>query len=364
MMIRRAAFPNAKPRPRAFNQSMKNAMTCALNFQAGRFVLHRNMATSALSSPMHGYSQFSSLSSMSGPVPLGLQIKTSDSLDRKKVQIRRKQGFIIDMDGVIYQAGTVLPGTQYFLRWLIEEEKQFLFLTNASIRTPQQIVEKMKKITGVDIPEEHFYTSALATADFVAQQTPRGSAYVVGSVGLTEALKDVAYTVVEENSEIVPDYVIVGETDDYSVKHIEAAVNYLRNGARLIGTNCDIYDKVGNDFVPSTGSLVAPIEAMASRKAYFIGKPNPVAVRAALARLGLHRANVCIIGDRMDTDILAGVDMGIDTVLLLSGVTENRPEDFIQFGFKPSVIVDGLKDLLTPKFVSQVDAELGESNTQ
>jgi len=194
----------------------------------------------------------------------------------------------------------------------------------------------------VQISPSHFYTSALATASFVAQQTPGAAVFVMGAPALVSALHDEGCRIVDADD--FADYVVVGETRSYDMHTIEAAIRSIRGGARLIGTNKDIFDRVGPNLIPSTGTLVAPIEIVTGRKAYFIGKPNPIIMNYALNSLGSTRAETVIIGDRMDTDIIAGMELGIDSVLVLSGVT--APSDLISFAYKPTVVLGGVKDLL------------------
>jgi len=253
--------------------------------------------------------------------------------------IRNKKGFIIDMDGVLYHANTVLPGIPEFLRWLHAENKKFIFLTNASDVGRSELSAKIQRLTGVSVSKENFMTSAIATANFLATQTPNGTAFVVGDSGLMNALFSVGYTIDDVN----PDYVVVGETKHYNYQMIERAVHHIRKGAKFIGTNRDVMDRVGAEVVPSTGALVAPIELMTNTKAYFIGKPNPLIVSQALLQLGTHHRDTVIIGDRMDTDIQAGIEFGLDTILVLSGVTAK--EDLRYFAFKPKVVLSGVKEL-------------------
>jgi len=191
-------------------------------------------------------------------------------------------------------------------------------------------------MTGVKIPPTRFYTSALATAAFLESQTPNGSAYVVGTSGLINALYSVGFTMNDVN----PDYVVVGETKHYDFHMIERAVWHVKNGARLIGTNRDLMDKVGSGYVPSTGALISPIELITNQKAYFVGKPNPLIMNKAMKTLGSVPSETVIIGDRMDTDIIAGLESGIDTVLLLSGVT--TLDDLKYWPYKPTLVLQGL----------------------
>jgi NagD protein len=217
--------------------------------------------------------------------------------------------------------------------------KQFLFLTNASERTPKELHEKLKRL-GIEVSEDHFYTSALATASFLASQKPDGSAYIIGDAGLIHALYSVGYTINNVN----PDYVVVGDTHGYNFEKIELAVNLVLRGARLIGTNPDVSGPVENGITPSTKALVAPIEIASGKKAYFVGKPNPLMMRIALRKLGTKREDTIVIGDRMDTDIRCGLESAIDTLLVLSGITGK--DDIDKFPYRPQYILNGVADLI------------------
>jgi NagD protein len=249
--------------------------------------------------------------------------------------LREKRGFLCDMDGVIYHGNRLLPGVADFVGWLCREDKRFLFLTNSSERSPRELKQKMARL-GLDIGEEHFYTSALATADFVANQRPGSSAYVIGEAGLLNALYESGITMNDVN----PDYVIVGETRNYNYESIVRAVTLVLGGARLIGTNPDITGPGEYGIIPACGALIAPIEIATRRKAYFIGKPNPLMMRTGIRRLGVAREEAAIIGDRMDTDIISGIESELDTVLVLSGVTSR--DAIREFPYTPKYILDGV----------------------
>ena len=253
--------------------------------------------------------------------------------------IKGKAGFIIDMDGVIYHGNKLLPGVIDFLTWLEKSGKKYLFLTNSSERTPKELHEKMKRL-GINIDEEHFYTSALATASFLSNQKPDGSAYIIGDAGLIHALYSVGYSVNNVN----PDYVVVGDTHSYNFEKVELAVNLVIRGAKLIGTNSDISGPIEVGITPSTKALIAPIEIAAGKKAYFVGKPNPLMMRSALKRLDVKRENAIVIGDRMDTDVRCGLESEIDTLLVLSGITDRNGID--QFPYRPKYILNGVIDLV------------------
>jgi len=254
-------------------------------------------------------------------------------------QIKSKAGYIIDMDGVIYHGNRLLPGVNEFVSWMENSGKQYLFLTNASERTPRELHEKLKRL-GIEVSEDHFYTSALATASFLASQKPDGSAYIIGDAGLIHALYSVGYTINNVN----PDYVVVGDTHGYNFEKIELAVNLVLRGARLIGTNPDVSGPVETGITPSTKALVAPIEIASGKKAYFVGKPNPLMMRIALKKLGTKREDTIVIGDRMDTDIRCGLESAIDTLLVLSGITGK--DDIDKFPYRPQYVLNGVADLI------------------
>jgi NagD protein len=252
--------------------------------------------------------------------------------------IRAKQAFIIDMDGVIYHGNQLLQGAQEFVEWLGRNDKAYLFLTNSSERSPLELSQKLERL-GILVDPEHFYTSALATASFLASQRPGGSVYVIGEPGLIQALYDAGFTMNNVN----PDYVVVGEGRGYSLEALERAVRLIMGGARLIGTNPDLTGPIEGGLTPACGSLVAPIELATGVKAYFIGKPNPLIMRHGLRRLNTKRENTAIIGDRMDTDIVAGVESEIETILVLSGVT--RLDDIPSFPYQPRHILEGVFEI-------------------
>ncbi len=249
--------------------------------------------------------------------------------------IRAKSAFICDMDGVIYHGNRILPGAIDFIKWLQKSNKRYLFLTNSSERSAYELHLKMKRL-GVTIDPSHFYTSALATAGFLATQIPQGTAYVIGEAGLINALYDAGYSMNDVN----PDYVVVGESRNYSYETVTKAVSLVRNGARLIGTNPDTSGPSEEGLIPATGSLILPIAKTAGVEPYFVGKPNPVMMRQALKRLETKREETAIIGDRMDTDIVSGIESGIDTVLVLSGVSTMESPHV--FAYRPSLVLDSI----------------------
>ena len=254
-------------------------------------------------------------------------------------ELSEKKAFICDMDGVIYHGNRLLPGAQEFIKWLKQSNKKFLFLTNSSERSPMELHQKLRRL-GIDVEPKHFYTSALATASFLAAQIPGASAYVIGEAGLINALYDAGLTMNDVN----PEYVIVGESRSYNLETLQHAVNLVINGARLIGTNPDLTGPIEGGIMPATGALIAPIELATGSKAYFVGKPNPLMMRHGLRRLKCQREDALVIGDRMDTDIVAGIEAEIDTVLVLSGVSDATTVE--RFAYRPRYMFKHLGEMV------------------
>lgn len=247
-------------------------------------------------------------------------------------KLRQKTAYICDMDGVIYHGNRIIPHVKEFVDFLNREKKDFLFLTNSSERSPRELAQKLGRM-GLEVGEDHFYTSALATASFLAGQCPNGSVYVVGEPGLTYALYEAGFSMNDVN----PDYVVFGETRSLNYEKIEKAVRLVFRGAKLIGTNSDITGPSEEGIVPACRALISPIEMTTGKRAYFVGKPNPLIMRHALKKLGCHREDAAIIGDRMDTDIIAGIESEMDTALVLSGVTD--AEGVSKFPYRPTYIL-------------------------
>ncbi len=254
--------------------------------------------------------------------------------------IRGKDNFICDMDGVIYHGNRLIPRVKEFIDWLEKNNKQFLFLTNGSGRSPRELAQKLERM-GLHVSQEHFYTSAQATAAFLQSQCPGGSAYVIGDPGLTYALYEAGFSMNDVN----PDYVVFGGSKSINYEQIEKASRLVMNGAKLIGTNSDLVDPAEDGIVPACRALIAPIELTTGKKPYYVGKPNPLMMRHALKTLNCHRADAILIGDRMDTDIIAGIETDIDTVLVLSGVT--RMEDLDKFAYRPKYILKDVGEIAT-----------------
>ena len=254
------------------------------------------------------------------------------------IQFQEKKGFMCDMDGVIYHGNQILPGVREFIEWLHREGKEFLFLTNNSGSTPRELQQKLARM-GLDVPEKHFYTSALATAAFLKEQSPGCSVYAIGEAGLFNALYDAGLTM----NDVDPEYVVVGEGKAYSLDTLIKATNLVMRGARLIGANPDLSGPIETGIAPACGALVAPIELATGKKAYFCGKPNPLMMRTGLRHLGCHSNEVVMIGDRMDTDVIAGLESGMDTILVLSGVsTEETPKTY---AYRPTMLLSGVGDI-------------------
>ena len=247
-------------------------------------------------------------------------------------ELRNKKAFICDMDGVIYHGNQLIPHVKEFIDWLEKNDKNYLFLTNGSGRSPRELAQKLDRL-GLKVDESHFYTSAQATASFLASQCEGGSVYVIGEPGLTYALYEAGFSMNDVN----PDYVVFGSSKSLNYEQIEKASRLVLNGAKLIGTNSDLTDPSEDGIVPACRALISPIELTTGRKAYYVGKPNPLMMRHALKRLGCHRIEAAIIGDRMDTDIVAGIESELDTVLVLSGVSSI--DTVTNFAYRPKYIL-------------------------
>jgi NagD protein len=247
-------------------------------------------------------------------------------------------GFLIDMDGVLYRGPELIPGADRFVRELRLRDIPFLFLTNNSQRTRRDVAARLARM-GIDIEDEHVFTSAMATARFLAQQKPGGTAYVIGEGGLLTALHQHGYAVVDHD----PDYVVVGEGRTFNLEMVESAVRMILRGSKLIATNLDPNCPTQNGLRPGCGAMVAMLESATGVKAFSVGKPSAVMMRAARKELGLTTDETTMIGDTMETDILGGVAVGFHTVLVLSGGT--KPDDLPGFAYRPELVVDSLAEL-------------------
>lgn len=255
------------------------------------------------------------------------------------INFNKKRGFICDMDGVIYYGNIVLPGVAEFIHWLNKEKKEYLFLTNNSSCTPMELQQKLKRL-GLEVSQEHFYTSALATAAFLKEQSPDCSVYAIGEAGLTHALYEAGCTMNDVN----PDYVVVGEGRTYNLDTLTKATNLVLAGAKLIGANSDISGPIEHGIAPACRALVSPIEMATGVQAYFCGKPNPLMMRTGLRILNCHSADAVMIGDRMDTDVISGLESGMSTVLVLSGVSTR--ETLNTYAYRPTMVLDGVGEIV------------------
>lgn len=247
-------------------------------------------------------------------------------------------GFLIDMDGVIYRGHELIPGAAEFIRRLVDERIPFLFLTNNSQRTRRDVATKLERL-GIAVEESHIFTCAMATARFLDEQKPRGTAYVIGEGGLLHALHRNGYSIVDQ----APDYVVVGEGRTVTLETLETAVRLILGGAKLIATNLDPNCPTANGLRPGCGATVAYLKAVTGVKSFSVGKPSPVMMRAARKELRLATSETVMIGDTMDTDILGGVQMGYRTILVLSGGTKSS--DLERYAYRPDLVLDSVAEL-------------------
>jgi NagD protein len=252
---------------------------------------------------------------------------------------REIRSWLMDMDGVLVREEVAIPGADRFLERLRELELPFLVLTNNSIYTRRDLSARLAA-SGLHVPEEAIWTSALATARFLRDQRPRGSAFVIGEAGLTTALHDAGYTL----SEREPDYVVLGETRTYSFERITQAIRLIAAGARFIATNPDATGPTADGPLPATGSVAALISRATDVEPYFVGKPNPLMMRSALNAIDAHSETAAMVGDRMDTDVISGLEAGMETVLVLTGVTTREAAE--RYPFRASRIVGSIADLV------------------
>ncbi|NMC81184.1 MAG: HAD family hydrolase [Chloroflexi bacterium] len=253
--------------------------------------------------------------------------------------MHKPRNYLIDMDGVLVSGSTLIPGADQFIENLKASGSKFLVLTNNSRFSPRDLAHNLH-LVGLEIPPESIFTSAMATARFLQKQKPRGMAFVIGESGLTSALHNIGYIITEHE----PDYVVLGETTSYNMDMITKAVRLITAGARFIATNPDPSGPSEAGITPGCGALAALIERATQIAPFFVGKPNPLMMRMALNYLGVHSENTVIIGDRMDTDMVAGVQTGMDTILVLSGIT--RSEDIERFPYVPTRVAASVADLL------------------
>jgi NagD protein len=252
---------------------------------------------------------------------------------------RSIETYLMDMDGVLVHEEELIPGADRFVRRLEETGHRYLLLTNNSVYTPRDLAARLAA-TGLQVPEQAIWTSALATARFLDQQRPQGTAYVIGEAGLTTAMHERGYVLSERD----PDYVVLGETRAYSSEAITRAIRLISAGARFIATNPDPTGPAPAGPQPATGAVAALISKATGVEPYFVGKPNPLMMREALRAIDAHSESTVMIGDRMDTDIVAGMEAGLQTILVLSGITTR--EEAGRFPFLPSRIVESVADLV------------------
>jgi NagD protein len=251
----------------------------------------------------------------------------------------RKWTYLMDMDGVLVHEEHLIPGADKLIEELRTKDIQFLVLTNNSIYTPRDLRARLRR-TGLDVPEKSIWTSALATAMFLDSQRPEGSAFVIGEAGLTTALHEIGYVLTDRD----PDYVVLGETRTYSFTAITTAIRLVEQGARFIATNPDATGPSREGSLPATGSVAALIERATGHAPYFVGKPNPLMMRSALRSLGAHSESTLMIGDRMDTDVRSGLEAGLQTILVLTGISTTETAE--RFPYRPSRVIESIADLV------------------
>ncbi len=252
--------------------------------------------------------------------------------------MRTAKHILMDMDGVVVHGARAIPGAPEFIERLTAAGRRFLLLTNNSLYTPRDLAARLARV-GLSVPPGRIFTSALATAQFLDRQRPNGTAFAIGESGLTSALHDVGYTLTDHD----PDYVVIGETTEYSFTRLTQAVRLIAAGARFIATNPDTVGPSEAGLVPATGSVTAMIAAATGVKPYIVGKPNPLMMRTALRTIEAHSEETLMIGDRMDTDIIGGTEAGMETCLVLTGVTARN--EVARFPYQPSHVVESVADI-------------------
>jgi NagD protein len=255
------------------------------------------------------------------------------------VNLSDAPSWMCDMDGVLVREGALVPGADEFVATLVRLGRPFLVLTNNSTYTPRDLSARLAA-SGLELPVEALWTSALATARFLQTQRPEGTAFVIGEAGLTTALHDIGYVLTDRD----PDYVVLGETRTYSFSAITQAIRLIDGGARFVATNPDATGPSSEGALPATGSVAAMIRHATGVAPYFVGKPNPLIMREGLNAISAHSESTVMVGDRMDTDVVAGIEAGLQTILVLSGVT--RAEDIDRFPYRPSRVVGSVADLI------------------
>jgi NagD protein len=248
------------------------------------------------------------------------------------------KNYLSDMDGVLISGDTVIPGADQFVERLNASQGKYLVLTNNPIYTPKDLAHNLMKM-GMDIPPELIFTSAMATAQFLQKQRPNGTAYVIGESGLTSSMHEAGYIITEHD----PDYVVLGETSAFSLENLTKGIRLIIDGARFVATNPDPSGPTAMGIVPACGAVAAMIEKATAVSPFFVGKPNPLMVRTALNYLGVHSEETIIVGDRMDTDIIGGVQNGMDSILVLTGVT--KPEQIERYSYIPTYVYNSVAEI-------------------
>jgi NagD protein len=249
--------------------------------------------------------------------------------------------WLTDMDGVLVHENVPVPGAAELIQQWKDSGTRFLVLTNNSIYTPRDLSARLRAF-GLDVPEESLWTSALATAAFLKSQMPGGSAFVIGQAGITTALHEAGFVLSDNH----PDYVVIGETRSYSFEAITKAIRLIGDGSRFIATNPDATGPSSEGPLPATGAVAALITKATGKEPYIVGKPNPMMFRSAMNKIGAHSENTGMIGDRMDTDVVAGIEAGLHTVLVLTGISDQAEID--RYPFRPDEVLDSVADLLSP----------------
>lgn len=251
---------------------------------------------------------------------------------------KKYKNYLLDMDGVLIRGNEIVPGADNFIQNLNDKGIEYTVFTNNPIYTPRDLAHRLH-ILGINIPEKRIFTSAMATARFLHSQKPHGTAFVIGESGITQAIHDVGYVITDQN----PDYVVLGEPLNYNIEQITKAVRLIANGAFFIATNPDTIGRENEGIVLACGVLASLIETASGKKPFFIGKPNPLMMRDALNYLGVHSTNTIVVGDRMDTDVVAGLMSGMETILVLSGVSTK--ENIHEFPYRPTYIYNSVAEI-------------------
>jgi NagD protein len=249
------------------------------------------------------------------------------------------KSWLTDMDGVLVHEGRALPGAAALIKQWQDAGTPFLVLTNNSIYTPRDLSARLQA-TGLDVPEDRIWTSALATANFLKSQNPNGTAFVLGEAGMTTALHDIGYVMTDQN----PDYVVLGETRNFNFESLTRAIRLINSGSRFIATNPDATGPSADGVLPATGSVAALITKATGKDPYIVGKPNPMMFRSAMRKIGAHSESTGMIGDRMDTDVVAGIEAGLHTVLVLTGISDQS--EIEKYPFRPNEILNSVADLV------------------